>query len=138
MGNAYEILKGVPFPSSGVQTGLTQTIRQMGHMDAIVVPANKQSSVHPCAAAAGAKVKTHRNADGTVTVWRVDRPVATGVRPAVAEESAPAAAVSQSKAGAGNGRTVKAQSGHFVEQPYGPTIFVTDNPVPTGEKGIFG
>jgi len=65
----YEIRKGVPVPNSG----LTGIIRKMEYLDSVDIPGDKVSSVHPCASQAGAKVKTKKNSDGTVTVWRTDR-----------------------------------------------------------------
>jgi hypothetical protein len=71
----YEIQKGVPAPSSDKkQPGLTKLIREMECGDCIVIPGDKISSVHPCAAQAKAKVRTRKNPDGTVTVWRTDEP----------------------------------------------------------------
>ena len=66
----YEIKKGVPIPANA---GLTGIIRKMEYMDSVDIPGDKLSSVHPCASQAGAKVKTKKNSDGTVTVWRMDR-----------------------------------------------------------------
>ena len=74
MANLYEIQKSVPIPSPKKHLGLTKLIREMEHGDSIVIPGDKISSVHPCAAQAGAKVKTRKNPDGTVLVWRVDEP----------------------------------------------------------------
>jgi hypothetical protein len=71
--SVYEIQKGVPIVPSK-KTGLTDAIRKMVCGDSIVIPGHQISSAHPCAAAVGAKVTTRKNADGTVTVWRVDEP----------------------------------------------------------------
>jgi hypothetical protein len=46
----------------------------MVYGDSIVIPGSQLFSAHPCAAAVGAKVATCRNPDGTVTVWRIDKP----------------------------------------------------------------
>jgi hypothetical protein len=81
----YEIRKGIPLPQSNKQTGLTSAIRKMEYLDSITIPGDKISSVHPCASQAGAKVKTEKNADGTVTVWRVDLPVTKCLGPAATE-----------------------------------------------------
>ena len=74
MANLYEIQKSVPIPSPKKHLGLTKLIREMEYGDSIVIPGDKISSVHPCAAQAGAKVKTRKNPEGTVLVWRVDEP----------------------------------------------------------------
>lgn len=74
MANLYEIQKSIPIPSPKKQPGLTKLIREMEYGDSITIPGDKISSVHPCAAQAGAKVKTRKNPDGTVLVWRVDEP----------------------------------------------------------------
>jgi hypothetical protein len=66
----YEIRKGIPVPSKG----LVDTLRQMEYGDSIVIPAGQHLGVHTCARSVGAKVKTRSNKDGTVTVWRIDKP----------------------------------------------------------------
>jgi hypothetical protein len=115
----YEIRKGVPVPSVNRQTGLTATLRRMEQGDSIVVPADKVSSMHPCAIQAGVKIMTQKNDDGTFTVWRTDTPAA-------GNKSAPeSAAACQPK-------IIKAAGGHYIEQEYRPNIFVPD------EVDIFG
>lgn len=74
MANLYEIQKRVPIPPPKKHLGLTKLIREMEYGDSITIPGDKISSVHPCAAQVGAKVKTRKNPDGTVLVWRVDEP----------------------------------------------------------------
>jgi hypothetical protein len=69
MEDIYEIKKGIPAPGSSDQPSLTKTLRQMEPMDSVVVPGDKLSSAHPCAAQLGMKIKTQKNADGTVTLW---------------------------------------------------------------------
>jgi len=114
MPDTYEIKKDVPVPSSDKRTGLTKTIRKMEYLDSIVVPADKISSVHPCAAQAGAKVKTQKNPDGTVTVWRVDPPTAP-------PDPEPLAGGGRSPAAP----TPNSTGGYYTEQdPYGPSVFV--------------
>lgn len=137
MSDTYEIKKDVPVPSSDKRTGLTKTIRKMEYLDSIVIPADKISSVHPCAAQAGAKVKTQKNPDGTVTVWRVNPPAAAP-GPA-ASTSTPAAAAAASE--------TKSTGGYYDRQrPYGPSVFVATElnthgqpivPEPTTKKDIF-
>ena len=80
MADEYDIRKGIPLPLPPLskQTGLTNTLRKMEYLDSIVIPGDKISSVHPCAGQAGAKVKTKKNADGTVTVWCISPSIATG------------------------------------------------------------
>lgn len=114
MSDTYEIKKDVPVPSSDKRTGLTKTIRKMEYLDSIVIPADKISSVHPCAAQAGAKVKTQKNPDGTVTVWRIDPPAAApGPETLVSDGTTPAAPAPNST------------GGYYAEQdPYGPSVFV--------------
>ena len=136
MSDVYEIRKDVPAPTSDKRTGLTKTIRKMEYMDSIVVPLSKLSSVHPCAAQAGAKVRTQKNADGTVTVWRVDLPQ-------VVDKGA-AAPVALKPADKPN-----SIGGYYAEQqPYGPSVFVVTEldgfgrpvvpePEPATKKDIF-
>ena len=69
MEDEYEIRKGIPMPPLAKQPGLTSTMRKMEPMDSVVVPGDKLSSAHPCAAQLGMKIKTQKNADGTVTLW---------------------------------------------------------------------
>ena len=69
----YEVRKGVPIIQSK-RTGLTEAIRALAVGDCLIIPGGQISSIHPCAANAGVKVKTHKNEDGTVTAWRVDEP----------------------------------------------------------------
>lgn len=77
MAELYEIQKGVPVPSSDKkQPGLTKLIREMECGDSIVIPGDKISSAHPCAAQAKAKVRTQKNPDGTVTIWRISSVIA--------------------------------------------------------------
>jgi len=118
MNDTYEIRKGVPVALSGRQTGLTKTLRKMEYMDSIIVPGNKVSSAHSCAAQAGMKVKTQKNADGTITVWRVDPLVAIGqpITKTAAADPGPAAPNS-SKSGPVGGYYAK-------PTPYGPSVFV--------------
>ena len=72
MAEMYEIRKGVPVPAQvNRKIGLTYLLRKMAHLDSIVVPSDKRSSVYSCAAQAGIKVRTQGNPDGSVTVWRV-------------------------------------------------------------------
>jgi hypothetical protein len=115
----YEIRKGVPIPSGNRQKGLTATLRRMEQGDSIVVPADKVSSMHPCAIQAGVKIMTQKNNDGTFTVWRTDTPAADN-------KSTPESAV------AGQPKITKAVGGHYIEEEYRPKIFVPD------EVDIFG
>src|SRR5580704_9120699 len=106
----YEIKKDVPPSPAGRHTGLTATLRKMEYMDSIVVPADKLSSIHPCAAQAGAKVRTQKNADGTVTVWRIDSPAALHIQadPAVTETKP-----------TDPDRSSDSIGGHYVDQEWG-------------------
>jgi hypothetical protein len=70
----FEIRKGVPIIRPNKRTGLTSTLRNMAYGDCIDVPGRLLSSIHPCASIAGIRVTTHKNDDGTVTVWRIDEP----------------------------------------------------------------
>lgn len=79
----YEIQQGVPVRHPK-RTGLTQLFRQMKYQDSITIPGSKRTSVSQLASRAGIKVTTCANADGTVTVWRVDAPAR---RPTVFEDS---------------------------------------------------
>lgn len=116
MPGTYEIKKDVPVPSSDRRTGLTETIRKMEYLDSIVVPADKISSVHPCAAQAGAKVKTQKNPDGTVTAWRVDPPTAA---------SDPETPVGGAASAASAASAPNSTGGYYNKQyPYGPSVFV--------------
>ena len=74
MDGLYEIRKGVPAPASSKQPGLTKCLRKMEYMDSIVIPGDKISSAHPCAAQIGIRLITQKNSDGTYTLWRVDLP----------------------------------------------------------------
>lgn len=73
MADAYEIEKGIPPPpSSKRKTGMTELLRKMKHLDSIVVPNSKRSSVYSCAAQAGIEIRTKVNPDGrSVRVWRM-------------------------------------------------------------------
>lgn len=73
MADVYEIQKGVPPPpSSKRKTGMTELLRKMEHLDSIVVPNSKRSSVYSCAAQAGIEIRTRGNPDGkSITVWRM-------------------------------------------------------------------
>ena len=113
MTDIYEIRKDVPAPASNKRTGLTKTIRKMEYMDSIVIPGDKISSVHPCAAQAGAKVKTQKNTDGTITVWRVDLPAAIN-KSITTTVAAPKPETSS-----------KSLGGYYAEQQlYGSAVFV--------------
>jgi hypothetical protein len=118
MTDTYEIRKDIPVASSGKQMGLTKTLRKMECMDSIVIPGNKISSVHACAAQAGMKVKTQKNADGTITVWRVDPLIAIDQSITKAADADPGpAAPNSSKSGP--------VGGYYAEPtPYGPSVFV--------------
>lgn len=74
MAEEYVIRTGVPVERRVKRTGLTATIRRMACNECVDVPGDQLSSVHGCAARARAKVTTCKNADGTVRVWRIDRP----------------------------------------------------------------
>src|ERR1035441_656871 len=102
MNDTYEIRKGVPIALSGRQTGLTKTLRKMEYLDSIIIPGNKVSSAHSCAFQAGMKVKTQKNADGTVTVWRVD-PLVSISQPTVKAVAAGPAAPNSSKSSPAGG-----------------------------------
>ena len=85
MPDTYEIRKNVPIVDGrGKGRGLAGTIRRMVYGDAIIIPAALQISVHTCARSVGAKVRTRRNDDGNVTVWRIDH-----TEPPVAFPAAP-------------------------------------------------
>jgi hypothetical protein len=107
-------MKGVPIPSGPQKTGLTDTLRKMEFEDCIVVPGNLASSLHPCAGYAGVKIKTRKNKDGTINVWRIDAPV-----PAAPETP----------------ETLNPIGGHYVESRYGPSVFVQEeDPVVSVEE----
>lgn len=80
MPDEYEIRKDVPMPASKGKSGLCATLRKMTCGNSITIPAEQQLSVYTCARSVGAKIKTQKEADGTVTVWRTDR--AAGPEPA--------------------------------------------------------
>ena len=90
MAEEYVIRAGVPVERRVKRTGLTATIRRMACNECVDVPGDQLSSVHGCAARARAKVTTCKNADGTVRVWRIDRPTTTDIfgRP-IAQASVP-------------------------------------------------
>jgi len=75
MAEDYAILKGIPLPERDSKgSGMTSSIRKMEYLDSIIVPESKLASIHACAKSAGARVRTQKNKDGTVTVWRIDPP----------------------------------------------------------------
>lgn len=148
---AYEIRKGIPPP----EKGLVDTLRQMERGDSIVIPSNRHIGVHACAKSIGAKVKTRSNKDGTVTVWRVDDPVAIDKNifgdptpvPKTDQAVSTVAASQLKSVTTGQSKITKAQGGYFVEDAYGPSIFVAElddfgqpvvpAPKPAPKKDIF-
>lgn len=87
MDSDYEIRRDVPMREGrGGSRGLSGAIRRMGYGDSIVIPAAQQISAHACAKHVGAKVRTRKNEDGSVTIWRTD--LAAEPEPVV-EESGP-------------------------------------------------
>ena len=155
MADEYEIRKGIPLPPSSKRTGLTCALRKMEYLDSIVIPGDKISSVHPCAGQAGAKVKTEKNADGTVTVWCIQPSVAIGPprktgrprkhpapatpkpAPATAAADPPHRCAGATAAGPGSAAVVTTAAdpalglpeGYYSQgDPYGPSIWMEGKP----------
>lgn len=134
----YEIRKGVPMPAPNRQRGLTNTMRLMRYMDSIVIPADKLSSAHPCAAQVGIKIKTRKNIDGTVTVWCVSSPVDSGPprKPGRPRKPGPPLAIPQPASGARHKFVLTAAEpslglpeGYYAQDdPYGSTLWVEGRP----------
>ena len=121
----FEIVKGGPLPDACRASGLTQTLRKMECGDSIVIPGIKLTSVHQCARQACVKVTTHRNADGTATVWRTDSAPPATPAPSAA---GPGSAVAASIFGEITPAPAPARTGSGTYQPYplGPRIWISD------------
>ena len=158
MEDIYEIKKGIPAPGSSDQPSLTKTLRQMEPMDSVVVPGDKLSSAHPCAAQLGMKIKTQKNADGTVTLWCIsaaigaDPPRKPGrprrnpdpprrnpdppqkLPPAPKDSVAPITLPPNIVVTVANPALGLPAGYHIQEDPYGPCIWKEGKP-PTTESG---
>ena len=135
----------LPEPGSR-RRGLTQTLREMRKGGSVDIPQSKKASVYSAARAAGVKVRIKSLDKGLVRIWRADGPErshnshypADGLdifgRPVV--KTAPTAAslgstvlsnpITSQPAGT---KEIKVKGGHFVEEPYGSSTFVPDDPV---------
>jgi hypothetical protein len=124
MAEDYEIQKGIPAPPVSKQkTGMTQKLRQMEHMDCMVVPNSKRGSVYACAAQAGIKIQTQSNPDGrSITVWRISEDTEDTKDTDASPDSSVSGDMLYVLTPDGGLPT-----GHYEQpHPYGPNIWIND------------
>ena len=147
----YEITDNRPLPGNhSMREGLTRTIREMCKDDSIEIPCVKKASAYSAARLAGAKVTVRDTGKGNAIVWRIDgpeRPPRSHLPAGQPVKSAPTqpapilpapAAPSKPTPAPGQPRVTRAKGGYYTQpDPYGPSIFVPDDPAST-KNGILG